>query len=230
MNRDFKGVWIPRDVWINKDLSITEKCLLIEIDSLDNEKGCFASNTYFAEFFNISQATITRMVKKLQDMEYIETTMETYERGTRRVIKVTHSLSAKCTEASNQNAERGSSQNDEHNNTVDNNTFNNNSLRQTELEIYPTFEHFWDRYDKKTGKPKCEKVWNKISQKDREEIMEHLKIYVPNTPDKKYRKNPYTYLNQKAWKDEIVSGSTTEQKEQFYDANREEARRLGIID
>jgi hypothetical protein len=40
-NRKFKGVWIPKDLWLDKDLSMHEKCLLIEIDSLDNdEKGC----------------------------------------------------------------------------------------------------------------------------------------------------------------------------------------------
>jgi hypothetical protein len=34
-NRDFKGVWIPKEIWINTDLSIIEKVLLVEIDSLD---------------------------------------------------------------------------------------------------------------------------------------------------------------------------------------------------
>jgi len=34
MNRDFKGVWIPKEVWINKDLTWMEKLFLVEIDSL----------------------------------------------------------------------------------------------------------------------------------------------------------------------------------------------------
>ena len=46
-NRDFKGVWIPKEIWLNTDLSIIEKVLLVEIDSLDNsDRGCFASNEY----------------------------------------------------------------------------------------------------------------------------------------------------------------------------------------
>jgi hypothetical protein len=44
MNRDFKGVWIPKDVWLDHNLTWMEKLLLVEIDSLDAEKGCFASN------------------------------------------------------------------------------------------------------------------------------------------------------------------------------------------
>lgn len=27
-NRDFKGVWIPKEIWLNKDLTITEKFYL----------------------------------------------------------------------------------------------------------------------------------------------------------------------------------------------------------
>ena len=51
VNRSFRGVWIPRDIWLNEDLSITEKCFLAEIDSLGgSEEGCFASNQYFADF------------------------------------------------------------------------------------------------------------------------------------------------------------------------------------
>ena len=55
MQRDFKGIWIPKELWILKDLSLLEKVMLIEIDSLDNENGCYASNDYFADFFGLIQ-------------------------------------------------------------------------------------------------------------------------------------------------------------------------------
>ena len=43
--RDFKGVWIPKEVWLDTRLSMIEKGILVEIDSLDfSESGCFASN------------------------------------------------------------------------------------------------------------------------------------------------------------------------------------------
>ena len=51
MNREFRGIWIPKDIWLNKDLSTNEKVLLAEIDSLGgSSNGCFASNQYFADF------------------------------------------------------------------------------------------------------------------------------------------------------------------------------------
>ena len=46
--RDFKGVWIPKHIWLTDDLGWTEKMLLVEIDSLDREHGCFASNEHIA--------------------------------------------------------------------------------------------------------------------------------------------------------------------------------------
>jgi hypothetical protein len=59
-------------------------------------------------------------------------------------------------------------------------------------------------YDKKEDRPKCEKKWQKIKQGAREKIMQHLDLYVRSTPDKKYRKNPITYLNSESWNNEII--------------------------
>ena len=44
--RDFKGIWISKEIWLSKDLSLMEKVLFVEIVSLDNERGCFASNRH----------------------------------------------------------------------------------------------------------------------------------------------------------------------------------------
>lgn len=73
-----------------------------------------------------------------------------------------------------------------------------------ELQIWPTFNDFWDAYDKKQDRDKCEKKWKKIDQGAREKIMEHLKLYVLSTPDKTYRKNPSTYLNNNSWENEVI--------------------------
>lgn len=69
--RGFKGIWIPKEIWLSEDISILEKCLLAEIDSLDNDEGCYASNLYFSEFFGISEKSISNHIKKLKDKGYI---------------------------------------------------------------------------------------------------------------------------------------------------------------
>ena len=76
MNRSFKGVWIPKEIWCNKELNITERCFLTEIDSLDNDDGCFASNNYFADFFGLSKSRCSEIINKLEEKGLIKITYE----------------------------------------------------------------------------------------------------------------------------------------------------------
>jgi len=72
MNRDFKGIWIPREIWVSKEISMQEKVFLAEIHSLDNEMGCIASNAYFAEFFQLSKSSVSRIISSLSKKELIK--------------------------------------------------------------------------------------------------------------------------------------------------------------
>lgn len=83
-NRDFKGIWVPKEIYLNEDLSWTEKILLIEIHSLDGQDGCFASNEYFARFLNKSEVTISNSISKLKKLGFIK--QESFN-GRRRVLK-----------------------------------------------------------------------------------------------------------------------------------------------
>lgn len=72
MNRDFKGVWVPKEIWLRDDLDAIEKVILAEIDSLDNENNCTAGNDYFAEFCKCSESKVSKTIKKLKDLHLIE--------------------------------------------------------------------------------------------------------------------------------------------------------------
>ena len=68
------------------------------------------------------------------------------------------------------------------------------------------FEEFWNAYDKKRGdKTKLEKKWKSLNDSDRDEIMQYIPKYKAATPDKKFRKDPDTFLNNHSWKDEIIT-------------------------
>lgn len=71
------------------------------------------------------------------------------------------------------------------------------------------FDSFWNIYDKKTGRKDCIAKWNRLSSKDRYEILKTLPEYIKSTPDKKFRKDPSTYLNGECWKDEIITKTET---------------------
>ena len=63
------------------------------------------------------------------------------------------------------------------------------------------FNAFWKMYAKSDSKIKCQKLYDKISEKEREEIKTKLPIYLSTIKDKKFQKNPHTYLYGKCWND-----------------------------
>ena len=68
-----------------------------------------------------------------------------------------------------------------------------------------TFDRAWNLYEKKVGcKSKLEKKWNYMSKKDRKAAIEYIPLYVLSQPDKQYRKNFQTFLNQRGWEDELI--------------------------
>jgi hypothetical protein len=82
---------------------------------------------------------------------------------------------------------------------------NKEDKKELEKTINILFDSFWDLYDKKVGdKQKLIKKWEALTAKDRELAMTHIPRYKIAQPDKKYRKDPQTYLNNKSWNDEII--------------------------
>lgn len=84
MHRDFKGVWIPKEFYLNTELGWTEKIMLVEIFSLQGEDGCFASNDHFAEFLQIGTGRVANLMTKLKDAGWL--VVEGY--GTKRRLFV----------------------------------------------------------------------------------------------------------------------------------------------
>ncbi len=85
---------------------------------------------------------------------------------------------------------------------------NDSSLRSESLlfdvpEEYP-FDDFWNLYDKKTDKAAAERLYAKISLKDRKAIFEYLPKYIQATPDKSFRKGPARFLRSRSWEDEVI--------------------------
>lgn len=73
-NRDFKGVWIPKEVWLDTRLNALDKVILMEIDSLDQgEKGCYASNEHLATFCQCSKTKVSTAISKLIECGYVYT-------------------------------------------------------------------------------------------------------------------------------------------------------------
>lgn len=75
MERKIKGIFIPIEVWENKELSWNEKILLMEIDSFTSRgEDCFFSNAYIAELLGVKENTASIILSKLVDKGYVTRT------------------------------------------------------------------------------------------------------------------------------------------------------------
>lgn len=90
-----------------------------------------------------------------------------------------------------------------------------------EAQVYPTFEDFWEAYEKKVGRAKAEPKWDKLKQSEKEAIMEFIPKYKQAQPEKQYRQHPETFLNKKTWNDELIYKTNTGN-------TKENDRRAGI--
>jgi len=79
------------------------------------------------------------------------------------------------------------------------------SLTNTEIKDFIDFDLFWNAYDKKVGdKEKLRKKWQSLKFDEQQKAMAHIPKYKEAQPDKKFRKDPQTYLNNKSFNDEII--------------------------
>ena len=131
---------IPADVRYDKRLKPLARLLYGEITALCNEKGyCWASNSYFAELYEVSDITISRYISELKEYGYIkciyDKTQEnidkrkiyiipSYQNGQDGINRNDNTVLTKQSIPSYQNGQDGINRNDKHNNT-DNNTDNN---------------------------------------------------------------------------------------------------------
>ena len=77
MEREFKGVWIPAEIWLDARLTLVEKALYAEIDSFSgNGKTFHKANETIQLEYGVSRPTISKAIKKLTDLGFIEATFD----------------------------------------------------------------------------------------------------------------------------------------------------------
>ena len=193
MNRDFKGIWIPKEIWLSKELTVQEKLFYVEIDSLDNEEGCFASNGYFAEFFNISKTRVSLVIKSLIDKKYI-TSKIIYKEGTKEILKRVLNISyrpylIKVKDPIQQKLK---------DNNINNNTINNTINNSKQFEI------FWNKYNKKIDRKPCYDLFMQLEEYQVKKILQTIDKYIEINDDIKFRKSPLKYIQNECWNDELI--------------------------
>lgn len=82
---------------------------------------------------------------------------------------------------------------------------NKSKVKLIKVNRIEDFEYFWEQYDKKIDRVKCEKIWNNLSDEEINKILTSVCDYVQANNDKQFRKHPTTYLNNKSFNDEIIN-------------------------
>lgn len=165
--RSFRGIWIPANIWLDEELTLMEKVFLVEIDSLDNDDGCFASNNYFSKFFKLSKNRCSEVINSLEKkgllkIKYIY--MKNSKAIEKRIIRVVNSPKKpirkneggirdldrpiRKVEGGTRKIEEGYSENCEDNNTGINNTINNTTTTDVVVKI----KTYFDFNEKETNK------------------------------------------------------------------------------
>lgn len=213
--RDFKGIWIPKEIWLSTDLSVLEKVFLAEIDSLDGAEGCFASNDYFAEFFGLSKDRCKDVISSLQKKGRIEVILnKVAQNKDRRIIR---GVWAKTPRPSGQKRPDRLGENAPHITKHIAKPISSESAREESGDpIYKdsNFITFWNLYPKKTGKGDAWKSWQKLKVSDTlakrifASVEAHTKTRQWKNEDGRFIPNPATFLNQRRFDDEVEQSSS----------------------
>lgn len=226
-SRGFRGVWIPKEYWLDPNLKIMEVVFITEIESLDNGKGCYASNKYFSEFFGISKGRCSQIINNLSDKGYIKID---YDREGKQVKKRTMKVVRKLTTPYLENY-RPYLENDKENNTSSNTSNNDqsDSKKIREKQLDEDFNKLWKLYPRKEGKKKAFEAYKRAIKRGvtNKEIQTGIVNYLTQIKiqgtDKKYIKQGSTWFNGNCWDDEYSVGgnsSPVNQNKTFSSAGR----------
>lgn len=203
-SRDFKGIWIPKEVWLNGDLTMLDKVILMEIDSLDCDDGCTASNEYLCSFCQCSETKISKSISKLKKLGFLE--IVSFD-GRRRVIRslldgVQGSLaksarrSSKICEADSQKVQDiniNEKDNIDSQKEKDKSFSKSGSTARKKAKGDDGFVSAWLAYGRKGSKKKSLEQWGRMDSDEKERAVSHIPHYV-RSRDFVYMKDFERYL------------------------------------
>lgn len=222
-DREFKGVWIPREIWLDERLNALDKIILAEIDSLDNgDEHCHAGNDYLAQFCQCSTSKVTKTVSKLIELGYVK--VHSFDGRTRRL----RSCLVYCTPQDSKIYE-AEQQNVRPINISINQSIKHTPRKSAKSVFTDGFDEFWAVYPKKDAKQAAIKAWNKLKPDDelKQTIIDSVRRNIDGKwkdSERRYIPNPATYLNGARWEDE---SATDTQDEEPVLTLREQLRRGG---
>lgn len=85
MNKDYYTI-TPKCVLEDRNISFSAKVLYGQLNRLQGEDGCWASNQYLADLLGVSTRSITDIIKSLEENKYIRIEREDSQKIKNRKI------------------------------------------------------------------------------------------------------------------------------------------------
>ena len=205
--RSLKKHWIWQDdqyfkIWIDFLFRANhqDNRILVDSDLIPLLRGSFITSLKkLAKEYHCSIGKIRHFLKILENDSMIE--LITTHKYTQITLCNYDSYQDKLQTERKQN-ETGM-KSERHGNETDKELKNVKNDKKYSVRV--SFNKFWELYDKKIDRKKCEPKWNRLSLKDQEEALAYIPGYKVAQPDKQFRKNPATFLNNRSWQNEIIT-------------------------
>lgn len=214
---------IPAEIRYDKKLTPNSKLLYGEITALANKEGyCWAGNTYFSDLYDVEKVTVSRWIRELKEMGYIDTEL-IYQGKTVTQRKIT--LLTKLLTPTNKNVNTPINKIVKENNTSNNNTLNiYRGIENGMLQIDNVHTLILGEFENvKLSNIELEKLNENYGETKTNEMIEKVSAYVKQT-GKKYKSHYATILtwirkdNEKQPKQEVkIRGSSLGDISDMYD-------------
>jgi DNA-binding transcriptional ArsR family regulator len=196
IDRGFKGVWIPLEIFFSDKISPLEKILWADIHFLDKDgQGCYVSNDVFSKKYGISPINVSKHIRKLKELGFVE---QIRFDGRKRFLK-------SCL-INPDNPPLSTSITPPYRNRQPSNIIENNKENKREY-IYSKngyFEQIWKKYPSRAGKKAAFKHFQRTvkTKEDWDNINKALDNYLSSRRvNQGYIQNGSTWFNQ--WEDWI---------------------------
>jgi hypothetical protein len=204
---------VPKKLMKAQDIKGNTKlvlCYLLSYSGSGSE--CFPSIDLMSDSLNMSKRTIVRCIKEATNEGYLRKTQGELsdKRANKYYLDFMSNFGDKKAPNKNKVTEITKQGDKMIPNKVTGGNSNNNININKNNNI--PFDIFWELYDNKKDKHKCQLKWKRLSNKDKDDCLKALPNYIkstmpnnkPNPNNLTYRKNPLTYLNGRCWEDEVT--------------------------
>lgn len=84
--KEFKGIWLPKEVIKNTNLNDKEKMIYAMILSLSKNQECTVTNAYISKIFNITTIQVSRLINSLKKKGFIKVNL-IYKQNSKEIQK-----------------------------------------------------------------------------------------------------------------------------------------------